>query len=172
MKSLLSFFLISSFTLIHAVEYVPGSRSDSLNIMTLDLLIPGYGAYSQKRYREGTLWAVSKLAGAGLIYTSFQSYRYWDSLANSAYQAQKNSPYELYFEPPHRNDDPLSYDEIRNRAERYYTATLMAASLEIAIYGFSLWRTHHLLSQKQKKVTSFYRLSPDDSKFEAGIVLH
>lgn len=133
----------------------------SLNPAYLDLLVPGYGMFSQREYVWGSVYASLKITGGVLIFFAVKNYAYWNSAWVSARNRQAREPDPLLFSDPRNNGDYLTAQEIQNKSDAAFLNIIYASLFEAAFYAVSFWHSDRVFRSGIEKGKIFYRVKKD-----------
>ena len=127
-----------------------------LEIVGLDIMIPGYGMYKLKKYFWGIGYGGAKLLGFVFIYLSVANYQYWHPLEQSLVNERSLGDQET-FELPGKSGR-FSAQEIKGNYEKAILWIIMASAYQFLAYGLSAWHTYLEALDQLKKEGPFYRI--------------
>lgn len=142
MRFFIAFLLLLTCLYGQTKAFIEPEKKEILLPVFLDLVIPGYGTFSQKQYLWAGLYAGLKISGMYLIYFTYQNYIYRDSLAKAAEARQAKEYDRLLFQHP--RGDFLTAQQMRNEAQTAYTLFLYAVLAQGILYSISALHTYQL----------------------------
>ena len=144
-----------------AGQYKPGSAASRspVNVLMLDLAIPGYGMFVHNKPFWGLSYTGLKLAGAFLIYAAIRNHNYWASVAASANSYQNSQPGFVYFKDPTDSSKALSALDIQNKADSSFLFIIYAVAFELTVFTISGWHSYSTALEEKKSNGPFYRMS-------------
>ena len=127
-----------------------------LEIVGLDILIPGYGMYKLKKHFWGIGYGGAKLLGFAFIYLSIANYQYWHPLEQSLVNERSLNSQETFTLPG--RSERFSAKEIKGSYEKAILWIIMASTYQFLVYGLSAWHTYLEALTQLEREGPFYKI--------------